>query len=163
VVARPIREDGPVRVSTKADYAVRAMAQLAADDDDGPVTAPRLAEEQAIPLKFLHAVLTELKRARLVRSTRGPEGGFELARPAAEITLADILRAVDGPLMNVHDTSLATLSYPGPAGALPDVWMAARTSLRNVFEKVTVAHLAADNLPRSVAELATQYQRDTRY
>lgn len=152
-----------MRVSTKADYAVRAMAQLAADDGDGPVTATRLAEEQSIPVKFLHAVLTELKRARLVRSTRGPEGGFELGRPAGEITLADILRAVDGPLMNVHDASLATLSYPGPAQALLDVWMAARTSLRTVFETVTVADLAAGKLPGLVAELAATYQQDDRY
>jgi Rrf2 family protein len=150
-------------VSTKADYALRAMAQLAADGADGPVTAPRLAEEQGIPVKFLHAVLTELKRARLVRSTRGPEGGFELARPAERISLADILRAVDGPLMNVHDTSLGTLSYPGPAGSLLDVWRAARTSLRNVFEEVSVADLAAGRLPGSVAELAAKYQEDVRY
>jgi Rrf2 family protein len=152
-----------MRVSTKADYAVRAMAQLAADGADGPVTATRLAEEQDIPLKFLHAVLTELKRARLVRSTRGPEGGFELARPADRINLADVLRAVDGPLMNVHEASLATLSYPGPAGRLTDVWRAARTSLRTVFEGVSLADLAADRLPAPVAELAVRYTEDVRY
>lgn len=152
-----------VRISTKADYAVRAMAQLAADTDDGPVTATRLADEQGIPLKFLHAVLTELKRARLVRSTRGPEGGFELMSPADRITLADVLRAVDGPLVNVHDTSLATLSYPGAARSLLDVWMAARVSLRNVFERVTIADLAAGSLPATVADLAIRYQEDVRY
>lgn len=152
-----------MRVSSKADYAVRAMAQLAADAADGPVSAPQLAAKQEIPLKFLQAVLTELKRARLVRSTRGPEGGFELWRPADQITLADVLRAVDGPLVNIHDASLTTLSYPGPSSALVDVWMAARVSIRNVFERVTVADLASGVLPPPVAELAVQYAEDVRY
>jgi Rrf2 family protein len=152
-----------VRVSAKADYAVRAMAQLAADSGTGPITAARLAEEQAIPVKFLHAVLTELRRARLVRSTRGADGGFELARAAEEITLAEVLRAVDGPLVNVHEESLTTLDYPGPAKSLREVWMAARVSLRNVFEHVTVADLAAGELPGSVSELATTYRDDVRY
>lgn len=152
-----------MRVSTKADYALRAMAQLAADATHGPVAANRVATEQGIPLKFLHGLLTELKRARLVRSTRGPEGGFELSRPAAEITLADVLRAVDGPLITVHDTSLSELRYPGPAHPLSDVWMAARTSLRHVFEQVTIADLTANHLPQPVADLATEYRQDTRY
>lgn len=152
-----------MRVSTKADYAVRAMSQLAADTARGPVTASRLSDEQGIPLKFLHAVLTELRRARLVRSTRGADGGFELARAADEITLADVLRAVDGPLVNVHEESLSTLSYPGPAKALREVWMAARVSVRNVFERVTIADLSAGNLPVSVNELAATYREDIRY
>jgi len=152
-----------VRVSSKADYALRAMVQLAADTDDGPVTATRLADEQGIPLKFLHTVLSELRRARLVRSTRGPDGGFELWRPAHEITLADVLRTVDGPLVNVHDTSLVTLSYPGPARRLRDVWMAARVSLRDVFERVTVADLMTGQLPEPVTELADRYRRDVRH
>ncbi|MBV9844640.1 MAG: Rrf2 family transcriptional regulator [Kutzneria sp.] len=152
-----------MRVSSKADYALRAMVQLAADTDDGPVTATRLADEQGIPLKFLHTVLSELRRARLVRSTRGPDGGFELWRPAHEITLADVLRTVDGPLVNVHDTSLVTLSYPGPARRLRDVWMAARVSLRDVFERVTVADLMTGQLPEPVTELADRYRRDVRH
>jgi Rrf2 family protein len=162
-----IADNGDVRISTKADYALRAMAQLAAHANSaavvGPVTAPQLADEQDIPLKFLHAVLTELKRARLVRSIRGADGGYELMRPAEEITLADVLRAVDGPLVNVHDTSLATLSYPGAAKSLVRVWMAARTGMRQVFERVTLADLAADLLPAQVAELADQYAEDTRF
>jgi Rrf2 family protein len=156
-------ENAQVRVSAKADYALRAMAQLVADSKNGSVSAPRLAEQQGIPLKFLHGVLTELKRARLVRSTRGPDGGYELMRPAGQITLADILRAVEGPLVNVHDTSLGDLSYPGPAAKLLDVWMAARATMRNVFETVTVADLAAGNLPASVLELALQYRDDQRH
>lgn len=154
--------DEPVRVSAKADYALRAMAQLAASGDDGAVPAVRLAEEQEIPLRFLHGVLSELRRARLVRSTRGPDGGFQLARPAAVITLADVFRAIDGSLVNVHDESLSTLSYPGAASSLTDVWMAARTSMRDVFERVTLAHLAAGRLPDDVDELATRYRNDPR-
>ena len=152
-----------MRISTKADYALRAMAQLAAHatstEVTGPVTAPQLADEQDIPLKFLHAVLTELKRARLVRSIRGADGGYELMRPPADITLADVLRAVDGPLINIHDTSLTALSYPGPAKSLVQVWMAARTSMRQVFEQVTLADLATHHLPTPVAALATQYTK----
>jgi len=139
------------------------MAQLATDSTLGAVSAPNLAERQGIPVKFLHGVLTELKRARLVRSTRGPEGGFELMRPADEITLADILRAVDGPIVNIHDTSLTDLAYPGPAEKLLDVWMAARATMRNVFETVTIADLAAGRLPASVLDLATQYRDDVRH
>lgn len=139
------------------------MAQLAADEEVGPVKAERLATEQDIPLKFLLAILRELKQARLVRSTRGPEGGFELWRPANEITLADIFRAVDGPLANVRDTSLSELAYVGAAESLRDVWMAVRASLRNVLEHVTVADLAAGRLPRTVMTLARQYQEDVRY
>jgi Rrf2 family protein len=156
-----------VRISTKADYALRAMAQLAADATSsavvGPVTAPRLADEQNIPLKFLHAVLTELKRARLVRSIRGADGGYELMRPAEQITLADVLRAVDGPLVNVHDTSLTALSYPGAAKSLVQVWMAARTSMRQVFERVTLADLATGQLPHLISDLASQYAEDPRF
>jgi Rrf2 family protein len=158
-----VSENAGVRISTKAEYALRAMAQLAADAHDGPVTATRMAEEQQISTKFLHAVLTELKRARLVRSVRGPDGGFELARPGTEITLADVLRAVDGPLVNVHDTSVSTLTYPGPAHALVDVWKAARVSMRNVFERVTIADLATGELPEPVAALAVEYAEDVRY
>jgi Rrf2 family protein len=152
-----------VRVSAKADYALRAMVQLAADSSQGPVTAGRLAEAQDIPPKFLHGVLTELRRARLVRSTRGKEGGFELWRPAAEISLADVLRAVDGPMVNVRDTSLGELTYPGPAEPLREVWMAARASLRHVFERVSIADVAAGGLPATVAALAGEYRDDVRH
>lgn len=146
----------------KTDYALRAMAQLAASPSEAPVPAARLAAEQRIPLKFLHSVLAELRRARLVRSTRGPDGGFHLGRAADQITLADVIRAVDGPLVNVHDESLSTLSYPGPAAPLREVWMAARTSLRSVFERVTLADLTSFRLPAEVVEMALQYENDPR-
>jgi Rrf2 family protein len=166
----PAGDNALVRVSAKADYALRAMVQLAADtaatgtnaETEGPVTAARLAEEQQIPVRFLHGVLTELRRARLVRSTRGKEGGFELLRPAAEISLADVLRAVDGPMVNVRDTSLGELVYPGPTEPMRDVWMAARASLRQVFERVSIADLADGALPSSVAQLAADYRDDSR-
>ena len=152
-----------MRISAKADYALRAVAQLAADSAHGPVKASQLAQAQDIPLKFLQTVLTELKRARIVRSTRGPEGGFALSRPAAEITLADVYRAVEGPLISVRDSGLSGQDYQGAAAALGDVWMAARTSLRNVLEQVTIADLASGRLPAPIADLATQYRADTRY
>ncbi|MFE0047377.1 RrF2 family transcriptional regulator [Streptomyces albireticuli] len=152
-----------MRISAKSDYALRAMAQLARDSADGsPVKAVRLASEQDIPLKFLQGVLSELRRARLVHSTRGPEGGFVLARPAAEITLADVYRAIDGPLINVRDTRLSDIGYTGPAEPLRELWMAARSSLRNVLEQVTLADLDAGALPAAVTELAEQYRRDVR-
>ncbi|MGW7363564.1 RrF2 family transcriptional regulator [Streptomyces sp. NPDC054841] len=152
-----------MRISAKADYALRATAQLALDAAEGtPVKAGRIAAEQDIPLKFLQGVLAELKRARIVRSTRGPEGGFLLGRPAEEITLADVYRAVDGPLINVRDARLTELQYAGPAESLREVWMAARTSLRNVLEQVTIAEVASGGLPEAIVLLADQYRNDVR-
>ncbi|MFC9242950.1 RrF2 family transcriptional regulator [Streptomyces sp. NPDC057136] len=152
-----------MRISAKADYALRATAQLALDAAGGtPVKASRIAAEQDIPLKFLQGVLAELKRARIVRSTRGPEGGFLLGRPAEEITLADVYRAVDGPLINVRDARLTELQYAGPAEPLREVWMAARTSLRNVLEQVTLAEIASGGLPEAITLLADQYRNDVR-
>jgi Rrf2 family protein len=147
-----------MRITAKVDYALRAMAQLAAEPAGHPVAANRLAEEQAIPLKFLHGVLADLKRARLVRSTRGQDGGYELWRPAAEITVADIFRAIDGPLITVRDTVLSELAYTGPATALREVWMAARSSLRQVFENVTLADLVRGDLPSDTLALAAEYK-----
>jgi Rrf2 family protein len=152
-----------MRVTAKVDYALRAMAQLAADSSGGPVAATRLAEQQDIPLKFLHGVLADLKRARLVRSTRGPVGGYELGRPPGEITIADVFRAVDGPLVTVRDSEFSELEYTGPAKTLLEVWMAARASLRWVFERVTLADLVAGELPPAATELADQYKADQRY
>jgi Rrf2 family protein len=151
-----------VRISVKVDYAVRAMAQLAAAGGDEPVKADTIARAQDIPLKFLLGILSDLKRAHLLRSQRGAEGGYWLARPATEISLADVIRAIDGPLANVHDTSLNRLSYPGPAESLREVWMAVRTSLRSVLEVVSLADLASGSLPARVRDLANQYEADVR-
>lgn len=151
-----------MRISVKVDYAVRAMIQLAAVSSDEPVKADTIARAQDIPLKFLLGILSDLKRAHLLRSQRGAEGGYWLARPAEEIALADVIRAIDGPLANVHDTSLAALSYPGPAEQLREVWMAVRTSLRSVLEVVTLADLARGELPSRVQALAKEYEADVR-
>ena len=151
-----------MRISAKVDYAVRAMAQLAATGDENPVKAEDIANAQDIPLKFLLGILNDLKRAYLVRSQRGAEGGYSLMRPPDEITLADVIRVIDGPLANVHDLSLSELEYAGPAKPLREVWMAVRASLRAVLETTTLADLAAGSLPDEVRELASTYQAEER-
>jgi Rrf2 family protein len=149
-----------VRISAKSDYAVRAMAELAAAGAHGAVKAEQIAVAQDIPLNFLLGILRELRNSHLVRSQRGREGGYVLSRPATEITLADVIRAVDGPLANVRDLSLTELSYPGAAQSLREVWMAVRGSLREVLENVTVADLASGRLPRNVKDLAARHQAE---
>ncbi len=149
-----------MRISERVDNAVRAMGELAVGDG-GSVKADAIATRQDISLKYLLDILRDLKRAELVRSKRGPDGGFALSRPAAEISLADVFRAVDGPLADVHDESLRGLDYAPPVEALPQVWMAIRGSLRRVLETVTVADLVAGQLPEPVVELATEYRRST--
>ena len=142
-----------MRVSAKADYAIRAMVELAAAGE-GPVKAERIAQAQEIPLKFLENILTDLRHAGVVRSQRGVDGGFWLARPADEITVADVIRAVDGPLANVRGVRSEQVSYSGSAEQLREVWVAVRASLRNVLEQVTLADLARGELPASVQALA---------
>lgn len=135
------------------------MAELAASAG-GAVKAEDIATAQDIPLNFLLGILRELRNSHLVRSQRGREGGYALSRPGEQITLADVIRAVDGPLANVRDMSLSQLSYPGAAASLRDVWMAVRGSLREVLETVTVADLAAGRLPKSVRQLAERHQAE---
>jgi Rrf2 family protein len=142
-----------VRVSAKADYAVRAAIELASAGDDA-VTAEAVAERQQIPVQFLQKIFHELRRARLVNSQRGPEGGHRLARPAHEITVADVIRAVDGPLADVHGAQPENVHYTGTAEPLQEVWIALRTNVRAVLEGVTLADLAATHLPRRIATLA---------
>ena len=141
-----------MRVSAKADYAIRAMVELAAAGD-GPVKGERIAQAQAIPIKFLENIMVDLRHAGLVRSQRGTEGGYWLARPAAEITLADVIRAVDGPLASVRGARSEELAYEGSAEPLREVWIAVRASLRNVLESVTLADIVARELPREVEAL----------
>jgi Rrf2 family protein len=136
------------------------MAELAAAGEQGAVKAEQISIAQDIPLNFLLGILRELRNSHLVRSQRGRDGGYMLSRPAAQITLADVIRAVDGPLANVRDLSLTELSYPGPAEALREVWMAVRGSLREVLENVTVADLATNRLPKSVKGLAARHQAE---
>jgi Rrf2 family protein len=141
-----------VRVSAKADYAIRAMVELAAAGD-GPVKGERLAQAQAIPIKFLENILLDLRRAGLVESQRGSEGGYWLARPATEISLAQVIRAVDGPLASVRGRRSEQLEYAGSAAPLLEVWVAVRASLRRVLDAVTLDDVARGELPDVVAGL----------
>jgi Rrf2 family protein len=152
----------PMRISAKVDYAVRAMAELAAVDPNHPARAEDVAAAQDMPVAFVLTILGDLKRAHLVRSHRGRLGGYSLAQPAVEITIADIVRAIEGPLANIHDVSLRDLSYTGPATPLAEVWMAVRTSLRSVLEAVTLADLVAGRLPATVTAMAKEYLDEER-
>jgi len=153
-----------MRMSAKAEYAVRAMTQLASVDEGVLVTTEDLAKAQGIPAQFLVDILSELRADRLVRSHRGREGGYELARPAGEISIADVLRCVDGPLASVRDIGLGDLPYSGATAALSDVWRALRASMRSVLEDTSLADVADGALPDHVAELARDYvnQEDRR-
>ncbi len=148
-----VAHNAGVRVSAKADYALRACVELAAAEGDGHVKGERLAQAQDVPVKFLENILGDLRQAGLVRSQRGVEGGYWLARPAATITLADVIRAVEGPLANVRGARPDTVSYHGAAEPLREVWIAVRASLRSVLEAVTLADVAGGHLPTVVADL----------
>jgi Rrf2 family protein len=151
-----------VRVSAKVDYAVRAAVELASSTDGEPVKAQAIAEAQSIPLKFLENILQQLRQADLVESTRGPHGGHRLARPAADIALADIIRAVDGPLGVVAGHRPEDVDYAGSAKPLIDVWIAVRASLRDVLEHVSLEQVAAGKLPREVSSLTARPDAWTR-
>jgi Rrf2 family protein len=142
-----------MRLSARSDYALRAVIELAASGG-GHVTADQLARTQAIPGKFLEAILTQLRRAGLVRSQRGPDGGFWLARPADEISLDDIIRAIDGPLVGVRGERPENLGYTGAAEPLQAVWIALRANERAILEEVTLEHVVSGHLPPSVRKLA---------
>jgi Rrf2 family protein len=142
-----------VRVSAKADYAIRAAVELAANGD-GPVKGERIAQAQQIPSNFLENILADLRNAGIVASRRGADGGYWLARPAGEVSLADVIRAVDGPLANVRGVRSDQLAYEGSAAGLLDVWVAVRASLRSVLERVTLADVARGELPEHVRALA---------
>lgn len=142
-----------MRTTAKADYAVRAAVELAAVGTGDPVKAEQIAEAQSIPLNFLENILAELRRAGIVESRRGAAGGYLLARPAEEITVADVIRAVEGPLANVRGVSPDLLEYQGSAERLRDVWVALRANVRGVLEQVTLADIAKGELPPFIAEL----------
>jgi Rrf2 family protein len=142
-----------VRISSKADYAVRAALELAAVPGE-PLNAETISARQHIPQPFLKKILNELQRGNVVTSQRGREGGHRLARPAGEITVADVLRAVEGPLANVRGLPPEETVYEGSAAKLQDVWIALRTNVREVLESVTLADLVDDRLPQPIATLA---------
>ena len=142
-----------MRVSAKTDYAIRAALELAAAPDEKPVKGERIATAQAIPLRFLENILMQLRHAGLVDSRRGADGGYKLARPPSEVTLADVIRAIDGPLAGVSGARPETLEFSGVAEPMRDVWIAVRASLRGVLERVSLADVVAGGLPPHVREL----------
>ena len=144
-----------MQVSARADYAMRAVAELAraAIEEEGPVKGERLSEEQGIPRKFMENILLDLKHSGIVRTQRGAAGGYWLAHPPAEVSLADIFRAVEGPLANIRGEFPETVEYQGAAKPLREVWIAVRANLRAVLETVTLADLVEGSLPDSIVEL----------
>lgn len=143
-----------MHISARVDYAVRTLLELAACGG-GPAKAEMLATAQSIPHKFLEAVLADLRRGGLVRSRRGPDGGYWLARPADEISIADIIRTVEGPLASVRGERPESVDYTGAAERLRDVWIAVRVNLRAVLEGVTLADVVADELSEFVRDLTS--------
>ena len=141
-----------MRLSARADYALRAAIEIASVSDSH-VTAEQVARAQQIPVKFLETILTQLRRAGLVRSQRGPDGGFWLARPADQITLADIIRAIDGQLLGVRGERPENVDYIGAAEPLQRVWIALRASERAILEEVTLGQIVSGELPETVNEL----------
>ena len=141
-----------MRISAKEDYAVRAMLELAIAEG-GPLKREQIAEAQSIPTAFLQNILVELRHAELVEAQRGREGGFRLARPAAEITVADIVRAVSGPLATVRGVRPPAIEYAPVAEPLREVWVALRANVRAILEQVSLADLAANKLPAGVKKV----------
>jgi Rrf2 family protein len=144
-----------MRISAKVDYAIRACVELAAAGP-GPTKGDAIAKAQGIPIKFLENIMVELRNAGIVASQRGADGGYWLARPADRITLADVMRAVEGPLAAVRGTRPEAVVYQGSARALRDVWIAVRASLRSVLERITIEQLASGDLPEEISALVRE-------
>ena len=142
-----------MRISAKADYAVRAAIELATEEVVTPVKGERIADAQKIPLRFLENILGEMRHAGLVQSQRGAEGGYWLSRPAEEITLAEIIRAVEGPLATTRGERPEDLEYRGASEPLQTVWIALRANIREVLEQVTLADIVSGKLPPEIVEL----------
>ncbi|GAB3284845.1 RrF2 family transcriptional regulator [Microbacterium lacusdiani] len=143
-----------MRISARADYAVRAVVALAQARLDGLIRAETIAADEEIPTAFLESILTQLRRAGLIESRRGAGGGFRLRRPAEEVTVADVVRAVDGPLVYVRDVRPSEMEYPQAGGrAMVELWVALRASVRNVLETTSIADLAEGRLPSVVRAL----------
>ncbi len=148
-----MRDNQPMHVTAKADYAVRAVVELADSGQDSPRKVDEVAQAQNIPVSFLENILTQLRSSGIVRSQRGPEGGYWLAHPAEEVNLAQIIRAVEGPLVGVRGQRPEEVEYVGSAESLQQVWIALRSNLRKVLENVTVADVAGGKLPKEVLAL----------
>jgi Rrf2 family protein len=145
-----------MRISARADYAVRAALELAVRQGTAPVKAETLAAAQGIPHKFLEGILGDMRRAGLVTSRRGGTGGYALAREASAITVADVIRAVDGPIVSVRGERPTHLTYTGPAEPLLPLWVALRANVRRILEGVCLADLATGTLPAPVRELTEE-------
>lgn len=143
-----------MRISARADYAVRAALQLAAASDAEPLKAEAIADAQEIPHKFLESILNDMRRGGLVLSQRGASGGYRLARKPEAISIADVIRVVDGPLVSVQGVRPPDLSYAGPAASLLPLWVALRASVRQILEGVSLADVASGRLPAGVMALA---------
>ncbi|HXW34603.1 MAG TPA: Rrf2 family transcriptional regulator [Acidimicrobiales bacterium] len=141
-----------MHIPAKVDYGMRALLTLVARGE--PTTGEILADEQGLPAKFLGAILTDLRRAGLLSSQRGAEGGYRLGRPASEISVADVMRALDGPLAEVRGLRPEATNYHGAAEHLQEVWVAVRASLRSVLEEVSLDDVVRGRLPKRVARLA---------
>jgi Rrf2 family protein len=139
-----------MRVSAKSDYAVRALIEIARHAADQPVRAEEVGRLQDIPKGFLQAILADLRKADILLSQRGQAGGWRFARPPAEVSVADVIRAVDGPLVSVYGVRPESVEYNATAQGLQDVWVAARTSLRDVLEHVSIEELVDGGLPAAV-------------
>lgn len=150
-----------MHITAKVDYAVRTLVELAAVGRT-PAKAEFLARSQAVPHKFLEAVLADLRRGDLVNSRRGPDGGYWLARPATEISIADVIRAVEGPLASIRGERPEDVDYTGPATPLKEVWIAVRVNLRAVLENVSLQDVASGELPRFVHDLTADSEAWTR-
>ena len=144
-----------VRISAKEDYALRAALELAVADG-GPLTREQIAQAQDIPNAFLQNILIEMRKAELVEAQRGRDGGFRLARPAATISVADVVRAVSGPLATIRGVRPQAVEYTSDATALRDVWVALRFNIRAILEQVTLADLAAGKLPAGVKRIVAK-------
>lgn len=151
-VEESVCDDGHVYISAKLDYAIRALLALAASPDV-PMTGEEVATAQHLPAKFIENTLVELRRAGFVTSQRGRKGGYRLARPADDIVMADVIRALEGPLAEVRGERPEDTSYEGPAANLQHVWVAVRAALRLVLESTTLADILSGELPHAVAEL----------
>lgn len=151
------RENGCMHISARTDYAMRALLTLAASESPR-VKGEALTSAQGLPRKFLEQILTELRRAGIVMSQRGADGGYSLARPANRITLADVMRAVDGPLAEVRGLRPEDTTYAGAAEHLQDVWVAVRASLRIVLESVTLADVVEGKFTGTIARLNSNPQ-----
>lgn len=144
-----------MRVSAKSDYALRALIEMATRTDGRAVSAEEIGRLQEIPHGFLQAILADLRRASIVVAQRGQSGGWRMARPASEVSVADVIRAVDGPLVSVYGLRPEAVTYNDSAKVLQHVWIAARRSLRDVFEQVSIQQLADGKLPKSVTSRTT--------